>query len=115
MIRRPPRSTRTDTLFPYTTLCRSRRRPRGVHVQRRLRRRAAAVPGGAAGKLSRSTRSAAFPLRSIPKKRLHLVLSDRANRRDLTGPALPTGLRGECPPATKSEERRGGQEGVSTG
>src|SRR3546814_8224520 len=31
MIRRPPRSTRTDTLFPYTTLfrsCRGRRRPR---------------------------------------------------------------------------------------
>src|SRR6056297_3844055 len=30
MIRRPPRSTRTDTLFPYTTLFRSRpvRRPR---------------------------------------------------------------------------------------
>src|SRR3546814_17853839 len=25
MIRRPPRSTRTDTLFPYTTLCRSSR------------------------------------------------------------------------------------------
>src|SRR3546814_18482929 len=25
MIRRPPRSTRTDTRFPYTTLCRSRR------------------------------------------------------------------------------------------
>src|SRR3546814_1649514 len=23
MIRRPPRTTRTDTLFPYTTLCRS--------------------------------------------------------------------------------------------
>src|SRR3546814_8523009 len=37
MIRRPPRSTRTDTLFPYTTLFRSlparrsdRRRPRGT-------------------------------------------------------------------------------------
>src|SRR3546814_9311587 len=27
MIRRPPRSTRTDTLFPYTTLCRSRYEP----------------------------------------------------------------------------------------
>src|SRR3546814_9888945 len=27
MIRRPPRSTRTDTLFPYTTLFRS---PRGI-------------------------------------------------------------------------------------
>src|SRR3546814_20440609 len=25
MIRRPPRPTRTDTLFPYTTLCRSQR------------------------------------------------------------------------------------------
>src|SRR3546814_6934648 len=29
MIRRPPRSTRTDTLFPYTTLFRSQR---GGHV-----------------------------------------------------------------------------------
>src|SRR3546814_12959228 len=28
MIRRPPRSTRTDTLFPYTTLFRSAARPR---------------------------------------------------------------------------------------
>src|SRR3546814_4543182 len=28
MIRRPPRSTRTDTLFPYTTLFRSHRLPR---------------------------------------------------------------------------------------
>src|SRR3546814_11187966 len=28
MIRRPPRSTRTDTLFPYTTLFRSGRRDR---------------------------------------------------------------------------------------
>src|SRR3546814_18518210 len=27
MIRRPPRSTRTDTLFPYTTLFRSNRLP----------------------------------------------------------------------------------------
>src|SRR3546814_14092390 len=31
MIRRPPRSTRTDTLFPYTTLFRSRPR-RGLRV-----------------------------------------------------------------------------------
>src|SRR3546814_18146713 len=27
MILRPPRSTRTDTRFPYTTLCRSRKSP----------------------------------------------------------------------------------------
>src|SRR3546814_16852938 len=32
MIRRPPRSTRTDTLFPYTTLFRSRRSFLGVHL-----------------------------------------------------------------------------------
>src|SRR3546814_4116789 len=30
MIRRPPRSTRTDTLFPYTTLFRSLRRVVGA-------------------------------------------------------------------------------------
>src|SRR3546814_6285459 len=29
MIRPPPRSTRTDTLFPYTTLCRSHSGRRG--------------------------------------------------------------------------------------
>src|SRR3546814_7020977 len=44
MIRRPPRSTRTDTLFPYTTLFRS-----GVHAE------AAVAPTGPflfAGQLS---------------------------------------------------------------
>src|SRR3546814_19644993 len=39
MIRRPPRSTRTDTLFPYTTLFRShslpaRQQPRSPRVGR---------------------------------------------------------------------------------
>src|SRR3546814_11078430 len=37
MIRRPPRSTRTDTLFPYTTLFRSR--PDDEAVARRIARR----------------------------------------------------------------------------
>src|SRR3546814_1252747 len=32
MIRRPPRSTRTDTLFPYTTLFRSGERFAGTHL-----------------------------------------------------------------------------------
>src|SRR3546814_4462182 len=36
MIRRPPRSTRTDTLFPYTTLFRSRRLDRRPHPARRV-------------------------------------------------------------------------------
>src|SRR3546814_13444092 len=32
MIRRPPRSTRTDTLFPYTTLFRSDGRRANCHI-----------------------------------------------------------------------------------
>src|SRR3546814_10486786 len=36
MIRRPPRTTRTDTLFPYTTLFRSR--PGAVHWRGRAHR-----------------------------------------------------------------------------
>src|SRR3546814_5378881 len=49
MIRRPPRSTRTDTLFPYTTLFRSlRARPghrkrAGAIARRRARRQPARV------------------------------------------------------------------------
>src|SRR3546814_6315432 len=63
MIRRPPRSTRTDTLFPYTTLFRSRHRAhqqgvdvdrerlheallrRMLHLGRRGRVRTGALPG----------------------------------------------------------------------
>src|SRR3546814_4653641 len=40
MIRRPPRSTRTDTLFPYTTLFRS---PSSVKVAHIVHRHAVAV------------------------------------------------------------------------
>src|SRR3546814_9299885 len=54
MIRRPPRSTRTDTLFPYTTLFRSRaqgqgKRPAGGGGQRPGRLR-----GGGGGGSGRS-------------------------------------------------------------
>src|SRR3546814_16121834 len=42
MIRRPPRSTRTDTLFPYTTLFRSRLR-NAPHRTLALRRALMAV------------------------------------------------------------------------
>src|SRR3546814_8742614 len=51
MIRRPPRSTRTDTLFPYTTLFRScrcppAREPRVPRPSSRAYRGAPASPGG---------------------------------------------------------------------
>src|SRR3546814_16674467 len=41
MIRRPPRSTRTDTLFPYTTLFRSRREGRYAHPRLPVHRKLA--------------------------------------------------------------------------
>src|SRR3546814_5485994 len=53
MLRRPPRSTRTDTLFPYTTLFRSRQKAERrllemeaqQTVERRLTDIAANLPG----------------------------------------------------------------------
>src|SRR3546814_2877718 len=45
MVRRPPRSTRTDTLFPYTTLFRSLR-PQSVAGQRLHPAMAAEQAGG---------------------------------------------------------------------
>src|SRR3546814_3433685 len=39
MIRRPPRSTRTDTLFPYTTLFRSKVRRSRLHAALAVARR----------------------------------------------------------------------------
>src|SRR3546814_10692022 len=46
MIRRPPRSTRTDTPFPYTPLFRSPAVAGGWHAPVRQRPRAASVHGG---------------------------------------------------------------------
>src|SRR3546814_2763840 len=47
MIRRPPRSTRTDTLFPYTTLFRSISPPSSRLIRSsRLRLNAAVTPVG---------------------------------------------------------------------
>src|SRR3546814_15558021 len=44
MIRRPPRSTLTDTHFPYTTLFRSRSRSAGIGMTSPQRGHAAASP-----------------------------------------------------------------------
>src|SRR3546814_1652065 len=73
MIRRPPRSTRTDTLLPYTTLVRSRRtadalglagrtgrvEDRAGRDLRRLQRREATEPGIPAALAGRRQRSLA--------------------------------------------------------
>src|SRR3546814_13740977 len=46
MIRRPPRSTRTDTLFPYTTLFRSRRNRQFVDIDGHRALKAGAIAIG---------------------------------------------------------------------
>src|SRR3546814_8086765 len=59
MIRRPPRSTRTDTLFPYTTLFRSIDRPTARRGAAPARGRCATWPTGtAAGRRRRHRRRA---------------------------------------------------------
>src|SRR3546814_17756227 len=46
MIRRPPRSTRTDTLFPYTTLFRSQKKTWGKKSQEEKKvKRTMPIPG----------------------------------------------------------------------
>src|SRR3546814_10299753 len=51
MIRRPPRSTRTDTLFPYTTLFRSERRyAPGIGAERGRRRQCRCAEHQSAGR-----------------------------------------------------------------
>src|SRR3546814_8398283 len=64
MIRRPPRSTRTDTLFPYTTLFRSHVSANHRHDPGRGRRRGAIAGVGLRPPLRRCFRQAAHGLRS---------------------------------------------------
>src|SRR3546814_4101668 len=63
MIRRPPRSTRTDTLFPYTTLFRSHTWPPRWQPVQACRPRAAAETGRI-----RPLRVAFTALRSTPRR-----------------------------------------------
>src|SRR3546814_2694309 len=72
MIRRPPRSTRTDTLFPYTTLFRSTRE---LRVQRpvlvELQVHGALLPG-----------LAPFQSQQLALDSATSIVPDRANRRN---------------------------------
>src|SRR3546814_7242623 len=81
MIRRPPRSTRTDTLFPYTTLCRSALVRLGMACQQQATarvpvepmhgQRPALEPEGEAGEMVFKAHSAIF--RRIDRKPGRLV------------------------------------------
>src|SRR3546814_7576490 len=72
MIRRPPRSTRTDTLFPYTTLFRSDRDRTAGEQGRARQGDGAGRPGGGGGREDRLRRPGA----AGPQHRLVLRADD---------------------------------------
>src|SRR3546814_13348274 len=103
MIRRPPRSTRTDTLFPYTTLFRSNRIRKRSRCRRRYRRRCrrrwptsargddGAVAGDAPLPVARSSRLQPLPQTQTATRRwpfVHLL------RRGLLGSSFGCGFGG---------------------
>src|SRR3546814_21191551 len=108
MIRRPPRSTRTDTLFPYTTLFRSH--PGHCTVQGSTSRRTLLHPGRRA--VTEEDRPGQAPKRGHVRGQWHLPDLRLARLRAdlLCGGGFPR-LRG---PVARSEERRVGKECVST-
>src|SRR3546814_19580348 len=115
MIRRPPRSTRTDTLFPYTTLFRS---PVGLHLSGRCEIERAAgcqLPAGdvdacRAARLEREVACRTGLLTGTDRQRRARVADERriafGHQHALRGRAGDGGGR--------SEERRVGKACVST-
>src|SRR3546814_11969028 len=111
MSRRPPRSTRTDTLFPYTTLFRS------VEVGKTH------VVGAGGDALQRTGRALAGVDGDVEAGGLVIALLqgiEERRGRTLDHPVegeLDLGFRGGSPGRTeteRSEERRVGKECVST-
>src|SRR3546814_12430483 len=99
MIRRPPRSTRTDTLFPYTTLFRSRGRE-AVGEE---------MDCGRIGERPDQAFDAETPRGRVEHAADRAPVDDDRHRR-AQGAAVPLRLRQHL----RSEERRVGKECVST-
>src|SRR3546814_13606845 len=123
VIRRPPRTTRTDTLFPYTTLFRSRRADdvdaavEGEHhrlLGRLEQRPRHDVETHVAEGRSDDVGTAIVPvLAHLGDEQFGLAPHAAFDRRDAVEHLLPAVVafigRG-----ISTEERRGGKEGVST-
>src|SRR3546814_16768885 len=111
MIRRPPRSTRTDTLFPYTTLFRSCRKSVEVRASFSLRQLI-------------EIRRVGAPLRPKVKDRAHERCGEQHGDQTGRGSADATAQLAEKSPCAgqgdaesepgRSAERRVGKEDVST-
>src|SRR3546814_19890128 len=104
MIRRPPRSTRTDTLFPYTTLFRSADLMQDVFVRAAgsRQRNSLVNPGGFLRRVAKNL----LIDRARKRKRDNVVLLPLQEEWDaMSAPEQEHG---------RSEERRVGKECVST-
>src|SRR3546814_19926421 len=106
MIRRPPRSTRTDTLFPYTTLFRSGR-VSGLPAPARSRGRI----GDGLRKLQPFLSRPAD--RGIPRGPVHPYASGAGRLGELL-PQDVDGVAGAVRRGARSEERRVGEACVVT-
>src|SRR3546814_15331975 len=113
MIRRPPRSTRTDTLFPYTTLFRS-----GDH-RRALPRHPEDAGRKGAGRLLRASRRSGPQEKALDVGTARLAEAAAARGHAAGGSAIAGPEKGHSATARRafeerSEERRVGKECVST-
>src|SRR3546814_14086017 len=106
MIRRPPRSTRTDTLFPYTTLFRSAEAPRhGAALQQVFEDAfgesiARLVPDDDGSKDAR-----AEAIRGMAQLVGSLVLARAVRRRGLAEEILKSGKKTRSLPQAPDESR----------
>src|SRR3546814_11849432 len=109
MIRRPPRSTRTDTLFPYTTLFRSHSEAWRLQIGRELGASALGCECPPASAFGRRLLLYFAPKDTHPHLPTCAAVEGRKTEIRLSkNPAF----RQACDP-TRSEERRVGKECVS--
>src|SRR3546814_15738534 len=108
MIRRPPRSTRTDTLFPYTTLFRSAVGDQFPLSGRRPYRDGRLYIDAEAARRAYPHRQPLCHGVCRGARLLPAILTDERRPAPVTGPWLGLGH-------VRSEGRRVGNEGVSTG
>src|SRR3546814_16539167 len=93
MIRRPPRSTRTDTLFPYTTLFRSVARPAPRTCSGVRRCAYAALSASAAQWMPEQVRHDVFriPMTPSPRRTFAIISHPDAGTTTLTEKLLVAG------------------------